>query len=271
MASETGVTRHLPPGRRVAGGGARPQEGVPDEGPVPLQDRRRPVSGKGLSHQVSEDLLVRIAGGEFRPGDKLPGELQLMEEYGVGRNTIREAVRGLVALRVVDVRPRRGATVLASNPDLRLPSGVASALVSDKMTDDLFDMRLIIETEAAARAAGRRDPDELREIRRHHERFHQMMLSGQLTWAADLDFHGAIARATGNSVLPLMLESAWELLAKERFSNSFVRPDTQRVYDEHDGIVVAIEEGRRRDARKLMDDHLSRVARTLKEHRARQD
>jgi IclR family acetate operon transcriptional repressor len=116
-----------------------------------LQNRRRPMAGKGLSHQVHEDLLVRIGAREFRPGDKLPGEVELMNEYGVGRNTIREAIRGLVALRVVDVRPRRGATVLAVSPDLSLPVDVASALVSEKMTDDLYEMRVL---EAAAAAGG---------------------------------------------------------------------------------------------------------------------
>src|SRR5579875_826083 len=236
---------------------------------VQLEDRRRPVSGKGLSHQVSDDLLVRIGSGEFAPGDKLPGDVELMEEYGVGRNTIREAIRGLVALRVVDVRPRRGSMVLAAVPDLRLPMEVASALVSEKMTDDLYEMRLILETEAAARAAGRRDPAEIAAIRRHHERYERVMRTGEPPWTADLDFHSAIARASGNSVLPLMLEGARDLLARDRYANSVLAADTMhRVFDEHDAILLAIEGGRRRDARRLMSEHIARVGRSFREHRA---
>jgi GntR family transcriptional repressor for pyruvate dehydrogenase complex len=230
-----------------------------------LAGRRRPLAGKGLSHQVSEDLLVRIGAGEFRPGEKLPGEVELMDEYGVGRNTVREAIRGLVALRVVDVRPRRGMTVLAVAPDLRLPIEVASALVSDKMTDDLYEMRLVLETEAAGRAAGRRDPAELGQIRYYHDLYEQMTLAGSAPWLIDLKFHAAIARASGNSVLPLMLEGAHDLLKRERFANSLIVPESvAQVYQEHGAILEAIEAGRRRDARKLMSDHIKRVAGSLR-------
>jgi GntR family transcriptional repressor for pyruvate dehydrogenase complex len=234
----------------------------------PSVNRRRPLAGKGLSHQVSEDLLVRIGAGEFRPGEKLPGEIELMDEYGVGRNTVREAIRGLVALRVVDVRPRRGTTVLAVSPDLSLPIEVASALVSERMTDDLYEMRLLLETEAAAMAAGRRDPAELREIRHYHELYEQLMLAGSAPWPSDLKFHAAIARASGNSVLPLMLEGAHDLLERERFANSLMVPESvPLVHAEHGDILEAIEAGRRRDARKLMSDHIKRVADSL--HRQR--
>jgi DNA-binding FadR family transcriptional regulator len=235
-----------------------------------LEDRRRPLAGRGLSHQVSEDLLVRIGAGEFRPGDKLPGEVDLMDEYGVGRNTVREAVRGLVALRVVDVRPRRGTTVLAASPDLRLPIHVASALVSEKMTDDLYEMRLLLETEAAAQAARRREPAELRAIRSYHDRYDELMRAGEPPWIADLDFHAAIARASGNSVLPLMLEGAHDLLERERFANSLMVPESvPLVHAEHGHILEAIEAGRRRDARKLMSDHIKRVADSLRRQRDR--
>jgi GntR family transcriptional repressor for pyruvate dehydrogenase complex len=234
----------------------------------PSVNRRRPLAGKGLSHQVSEDLLVRIGAGEFRPGEKLPGEIELMDEYGVGRNTVREAIRGLVALRVVDVRPRRGTTVLAVSPDLSLPIEVASALVSERMTDDLYEMRLLLETEAAAMAAGRRDPAELREIRHYHELYEQLMLAGSAPWPSDLKFHAAIARASGNSVLPLMLEGAHDLLERERFANSLMVPESvPLVHAEHGDILEAIEAGRRRDARKLRSDHIKRVADSL--HRQR--
>jgi len=257
---------------RTPSGGERlkaPSDIIPVQ---PLQDRRRPVSGKALSHQVSEDLLARIGTGEFKPGEKLPGEVDLMDQYAVGRNTVREAIRGLVALRVVDVRPRRGTTVLAASPDLRLPIAVASALVSEKMTDDLYEMRLILETEAAAKAAARADPDELREIRLHHDRYEQIMLSGQAPWYADLDFHNAIARASGNSVLPLMLEGAKDLLERERYANSLLAPDTvQRVFAEHGAVLAAIEAQRPREARRLMRDHIAKVAESVRSHRRQAD
>jgi GntR family transcriptional repressor for pyruvate dehydrogenase complex len=237
---------------------------------VEVADRRRPVNGKALSQQVFDDLLLRIGAGEFRPGDKLPGEAELMTEYAVGRNTVREAIRGLVALQVVDVRPRRGITVLASSPDLRLPIAVQSALISEQMTDDLYEMRLLLETEAAARAAARHNAADIAQIRGYHAVYERMMIAGQAPWTADLDFHAAIARASGNSVLPLMLAGARDLLERERYANSRIAPETIKpVFDEHEQILLAIEAGTRREARRLMAAHITRVASTLREHRAK--
>lgn len=217
--------------------------------------RTRP--GQSLSRQVADHLIERIGQGEFEPGDKLPGELDLMAQYGVGRNTAREAVQGLVALRMLDVRPRRGATVLTVSPDRALPKGTLSALLSRELTDDLYEMRLLLETEAAGRAAARHNPRELQEIRHHHERMRHQISRGMVPWKTDLQFHDAIARACGNSVLPIMLESASDLLARDRQAASRLHDENvHEALDEHEAVLVAIEEGDPAAARRLMGEHI---------------
>ena len=67
-----------------------------------------------LSKTVADDLLARIGRREYKAGDRLPSEHALMAEYGVGRNTIREAMQSLRTLGLVEIRPRLGAKVLAS-------------------------------------------------------------------------------------------------------------------------------------------------------------
>lgn len=217
--------------------------------------RTRP--GQSLSRQVADHLIERIGQGEFGPGDKLPREVDLMAQYGVGRNTAREAVQGLVALHMLDVRPRRGATVLTVSPDRALPKGTLSALLSRELTDDLYEMRLLLETEAAGRAAARRNPRELREIRHHHERMRHQISRGIVPWKTDLQFHDAIAQACGNSVLPIMLESASDLLTRDRKAASRLHDENvHEALDEHEAVLVAIEEGDPAAARRLMAEHI---------------
>lgn len=221
----------------------------------PLVMRTRP--GQPLSRQIADDLIARIGDGEFAPGEKLPGEVDLMAQYGVGRNTVREAVQGLVALQMLDVRPRRGATVLTASPDRALPTRTLSALLSRELTDDLYEMRLLLETEAAARAAARRDPRELQEIRHQHERMQHEISRGTAPWQTDLQFHDAIARACGNSVLPIMLGSASDLLARDRQAAAQLHEENvHEALGEHGAVLLAIEAGDPVAARQLMADHI---------------
>lgn len=232
-----------------------------DEGSVVVPTRRlaRPRAGQSLSRHIAGDLLARIGGGEFAPGDKLPVEIDLMAEYSVGRNTVREAVQQLVALEMIDVRPRRGATVLATSARRAIPMDTLSALLPSDVTEDLYEMRLVLETEGAALAAKRATQNDLREIRYHHANYEQEMLAGRGPWEPDLKFHEALARASHNSVLPLMLGAAAELLVRDRQANAAVLgPDTSAdAYREHDAVLRAVVAGDADLARQKMAEHIN--------------
>jgi len=87
------------------------------------------VGRQTLSQAVSAAVLERIRTGEFAPGDRLPTEKVLMQEYGVGRNSVREAVQALVTLGIVEVRPGRGATVIGIEPEDALDAEMVSVLL----------------------------------------------------------------------------------------------------------------------------------------------
>ena len=106
-----------------------------------------------LSQAVSAAVLERIRSGEFGPGDRLPTEKMLMEEYGVGRNSVREAVQALVTLGLVEVRPGRGATVIGIDSENALDSETLSALLKEEAVDDLCAFRRLLEAETSACAA----------------------------------------------------------------------------------------------------------------------
>ncbi len=146
-------------------------------------------------------LLVRdIEGGLLEPGCRLPTEQQLSAQLGVSRNVIREAIAQLRADGLVEARQGVGAFVLA--PEQRAAIRIdRQTLQEDGNIERLFELRSILETEAARLAATRRSAEQLAAIKAHLER-----MGGEEKWEdgsidADLAFHREVARATGNSYI----------------------------------------------------------------------
>src|ERR1700759_1852811 len=105
-----------------------------------------------LSKSVADDLLARITRGEYKAGDRLPSEQELMSASGVGRNTVPAAVQSLRTLGLVEIRPRLGAKVLDAGAQNAFSSPAVSALLRHETVKELYDVRLILEPAAAAKA-----------------------------------------------------------------------------------------------------------------------
>ena len=163
-----------------------------------------------LSQAVSAAVLDRIRSGEFGPGDRLPTEKSLMQEYGVGRNSVREAVQALVTLGLVDVRPGRGATVIGIESDAVMDAETISVLLKEEAVDDLYAFRRLLEVEIASRAAVAATPRDLDGDRGEHSR----VRVGARARAADQrrsttsSTRRSPARATTRSTRPCSTRSA---------------------------------------------------------------
>lgn len=158
---------------------------------MPTQVRRTP-----LADQVADLLLGRIRAGEWELGAKLPGESVLAVQLGVGRSTLREAVRQLAGRGVLASRQGAGVFVAA----LDVPESWDDVL---RRVDigAVLEARTAIEVEAASLAAARRTPGQLRALRsaldgrtRHREDVEAHV-------AADIEFHRSVVVAAGNPVL----------------------------------------------------------------------
>jgi len=209
-----------------------------------------------LSKSVADELLARIARGDFKPGDTLPSEQALMAEFGVGRNTVREAMQGLRTLGLVEIRPRLGAKVLDSRAENALANSAISKLLHDQTIHELYDVRLILEPAAAAKAAANRTDADLAAIKLANARFHAAYEMGANVWEADIEFHQAIAEASGNSVLARILAPMADLLVNARKATGAIPAAAERALHEHDAIAAAIEAGSVRQARTAMTTHI---------------
>jgi GntR family transcriptional regulator, transcriptional repressor for pyruvate dehydrogenase complex len=160
-----------------------------------------------VTDDAVEKLKAMIISGELQPGDKLPREADLAADLGLYRSSLREAVRALSMVRILDVRQGDGTYVssLASDSLLEALSFIVE-FHRDTSVLELLEVRRILEPAGCARAALSASPEQLAEIGEILERATPASSVDELV-AADVEFHRAIAAASGNAVLGSLIES----------------------------------------------------------------
>lgn len=222
--------------------------------------RRKPRS---LSAEVVDALTRQIRGGQLTPGHKLPTEAAIMESFNVSRTVVREAISRLQAAGLVETRHGIGTFVLELAPE---PAGFRvgpEQLATLRDVIALLELRIGIETEAAALAAIRRQEDHLRVMEQALAAFAAAVARGESSVAADFQFHQEIARATGNPHFMELISSLGPgVIPRSRMAGA-MPPDEDRqaylarVHQEHESIYNAIAAQDVEAARAAMRTHLS--------------
>jgi len=217
-------------------------------------------AGRNLVVVVRDALKALIEAGQYRPGDRLPSEAKLTQEYGVSRTVVREAIAALRADNLVEARQGAGVFVLEPPEAVDLPfQNIDYVRISSMI--EMLELRTAVETEAAALAALRRSPAQEERIVKAFREIGRLAAEGQQTTDADFDLHLAIAEATANprfaeflamvgpSVIP---RRALQQTGAERAPGAYLKV----LNDEHERIVNAILEGDEDRARDAMRQHL---------------
>jgi DNA-binding FadR family transcriptional regulator len=157
------------------------------------------------ARRIARAIADGIVAGELRPGDRLPSERALAARYGVSRPLVREALRSVEELGLIETRPGRG-TFVRSEAASGVHRGVGVAILRRGVTaQQLSEARLTLEGEAASLAATRATPDDLTRLEAALERVEQSDSVEHVR--NDLAFHLAIAGAAHNPVIEMMLEA----------------------------------------------------------------
>ena len=177
---------------------ARPPRKAVEGEPIKTLDR-----APNLPSQVARMISDEIIGGRFQVGDRLPTERELAETFGVSRTVVREAIARLRSEGAVEPRQGSGVFVLGNraNSALRLD---AESLRDRALFANLFELRAILEVEAAGLAAGRRDRRRLAAINTALQRLYESQGTSQAV-EADLEFHRSIARASDNIYVAIFI------------------------------------------------------------------
>jgi len=225
--------------------------------PEPLPRRRPRTLALGLVDSLSE----RIRDGRLAAGDKLPTEAAIMEEFGVSRTVVREALSKLQAAGLVATRHGIGTFVTGQGDatGFRIPAEQMGTL---RDVIAVLELRIGVETEAAALAARRRTADNLARMRAALDTFRATVDAGRDAVAPDFAFHLEIARATQNSHFAELMTSLGDMIIpRARLTPSAPdgagRPEyLRRVHHEHETLYEAIASGDADAARAAMRMHL---------------
>lgn len=195
--------------------------------------------------QVADQIRKLVSDGTLKPGDLLPPERELAAKLGVGRSSIRDAVRTLEVMGILEPRQGHGTVVRDLSTDA-LVVPLASVLTRKReMVQELLDVRRMIEPGLAARAAKNATGEEIAQMAAILERHEAKLRRGEQAVDEDDEFHYAIALAARNSVVLRVLDVLMDLLRESRSRSLQVPGRPRRSFDGHRRILRAIQ---RRDA-----------------------
>lgn len=198
---------------------------------------------------VTDEAIARIremiAEGRLKPGDRLPKEADLAALLGLSRNSLREAVRALSLIHVLDVRQGDGTYVTGLEPERLLEAvGFMVELRHDSSLLEVFEVRRLLEPAATARAAELISAEQLAELEQELQRAEGAHSVEELV-AHDLDFHRMIVQAAGNQVLSALLVQLNSPTVRARVWRGLTQEGAlERTLAEHRGLVAALRAGR---------------------------
>lgn len=212
------------------------------------------------STQVREQLEQALARGDYEPGQRLPSERELSEMFGVSRVSVREAIRSLEALGLVEVKHGKG--TIATDPSQHAGRDLSRWISANRgEVLELLRVRAALDELAAEEAAARHDADAIAAVREAHLAFAEAASTDRRERLAALDmaFHLAVAGAAGSELLRNLLRELHNHLAESRAV--FFQPQARATASarEHAAIVRAIERGDGTAARRATRRHIASV------------
>src|SRR5271166_4016075 len=191
--------------------------------------------------EVAKQLERRITQ-ELKPGDLLPPERQLVQMLGVSRGSVRDAIRSLELMGLLE--PRQGIGTVVCSPGATPANPLANALLEKrKLVAELIDVRKMIEPSLAGRAALHATRDAIAEMEEILARQKAKVLQGQLGIEEDSEFHYAIALASDNDVILKVVDVLMDLLRETRESSLQVEGRQEKSLAGHHRILSALKLG----------------------------
>ncbi|OLC61093.1 MAG: hypothetical protein AUH89_03025 [Ktedonobacter sp. 13_1_40CM_4_52_4] len=221
-----------------------------------------PVQSIKVFEQIADQIEQRILNGELRSGDRLPTERVLAEQFQASRTAVREAMKILAQKGLVEMRPGRGTIVINGAPEAMQNSiGLVMKLQVGEVggSDNLVEVREILETEIAALAAARATEDEIAAMREAIRVMDVSLSDADAYITADNQFHRALAKATQNSLILILIDSIVNPLSEQRKHIFAVEGGPERGQFHHRRILESIIRRNPENARAAMHAHLQQV------------
>ncbi len=212
----------------------------------------KPLNRRTLSQTVAQEMLNLIRSGKYQIGDKLPSERELMNQLQVGRSCLREAMQGLAMLNIVSIQPGRGTFIQSITSKNIEPFNFELELSKEALTE-LFEVRFILEVEAAGLAAERLTDNNIHNLNRTLSKL--ATATGDTICHLSLQIHQLIAESTQNKVmvetLSLINKKLW------RYQSTFYSDELKTAeIESHRQLVRGILSHNPQQAKGAMREHL---------------
>jgi len=223
---------------------------------LPLQAIRRDRTKvfEAVADQIQQWILQ-----DLEPGDALPPERELVRMFGVSRSSVRDAIRKLELLGLVE--PRQGSRTVVREPSAQVISAPLTGVLLQKrkVIAELLDFRKMLEPPLARRAAQHISPKQLSQMEEILDRQASKVDSGAIAVAEDSEFHYCIATAAENSVVLKVLDVLMDLLRKTRERSLQTEGRQEKSLAGHRRILAALKQGDAKAAEAAMRQHLSEI------------
>ena len=212
--------------------------------------------------KVYEEVARQIQNHIFenlKPGDVLPAERELAQKFGVSRSSVRDAIRSLELIGLLE--PQQGRGTVVCEPTASAVAGPLTAIITQKrkLVSELLDFRKIIEPPLAARAALHATPEQIAEVKQTVERQAEKVRKGELAIEEDNQFHYQIATAADNSIVFRILDVLMDMLRETRQRSLQTSGRPQKSLAGHRRILAALEQRDAAASQSAMLRHLEEI------------
>jgi GntR family transcriptional repressor for pyruvate dehydrogenase complex len=222
-----------------------------------VQAKIRPVTKVSISEDIAQQIIDLISSGDLRPGQRLPSERELCKNFGAGRSSLREALRCLSIMGVLNARVGEGTSVALDGGKF-LGKLVEWRLITERHDiENLLEVRIALEGVAAAKVAALGGKEDIAKIDALLAKMKMAVDDARRFATLDLEFHIALAKASGNALLYDLISMIRGQLANG-LARMLLLPDALALsFKEHTAIAQAIRRGDSEAAQKAMQAHLS--------------
>jgi GntR family transcriptional regulator, transcriptional repressor for pyruvate dehydrogenase complex len=210
-------------------------------------------------YEAVAEQIERLILKKLNPGDKLPSERELAESLHVSRSSIRDAIRSLELMGLVEPRQGAGTIVRERLPEASANPFAAALKRRQQLVSELLDFRKMLEPPLAARAATHVSADEIAEMEEILQRQEAKLAAGEPAIDEDTEFHYSIALASGNSVVLKVIDLLMDLLRDTRQRSLQVVGRQQRSLAGHRKILAAIKRHDGEAAKSAMRRHIEDI------------
>lgn len=222
----------------------------------------KPIKPKRISDQVFDQIRELIYRGKLKPGEKMMTERELAEAMNVSRTTIRDAIQRLVTMGLIEQKQGQG-TFVKSSEDRRESLLAKAVRTQNASLNDLLEVRMGLECNAAALAARRADESDMTAMDQAFQEIREEIEAGGLGTEADIAFHMAIAYATKNPLHILIMRNFYDYLSLgigKNLACLYEEPENIRIIlQQHENILGSIKLRDPEKAHADMAEHINFV------------